>query len=402
MSAHAYLSASSAERWLNCPASARLAAKFPADSSPAASEGTIAHELAAELIYYGTEGKDHKLADKELASDLELIRYKADEFYDKHTETVGSYDTMKKAVEGYADFVIDEYNTVKTADPAAIIATEQRVSFERYVPGGFGTADVVIIGNDTATIIDLKFGKGVRISARNNPQIRLYALGAVDEYDLLYDFSTVRVIICQPRLDSITEETLTVEELRAWGETVVKPAAILAETDDAPCNPGEWCDSHFCPAAGTCRARAEALKTVARHAGKDPALLTEEELSEVLSLLPTVQSFARKCEDYAVSAIQSGQAIPGWKVVEGRSVRKYTDEAKVAEAVEAAGYPEAMIYERSLIGLTKMQSLLGKKTFTEVLDKAGLIFKPPGAPKIAPESDPRPSFNQAATDFADD
>lgn len=398
MTNHAYLSASSAERWLNCPASARLAASFPADSSPAAAEGTIAHELAATLIYYGTEGKAPK---KDLKANLKSIKKQADTFYEDNPETVGNFEAMKKTIDGYADFVIAEFNTVKTTDPAAIIATEQRVSFDRYVPGGFGTADVVIIGNDTATIIDLKFGKGVRIDARNNPQIRLYALGAVDEYDLLYDFSTVRVIICQPRLDSITEETLTVEELRAWGETVVKPAALLAATDDAPCHPGDWCDSHFCPAAGTCRARAEAVKTVARRAGKDPALLTEEELGEVLSLLPTVQSFARKCEDYAVSAIQSGQTIPGWKVVEGRSVRKYTDETKVAEAVEAAGYPEALIYERNLISLTKMQSLLGKKTFTEVLDKAGLIYKPPGAPKIAPESDPRPAFNQAAADFAD-
>lgn len=401
MTTHAQLSPSSAERWIHCPGSARLAAQFPYEASPAADEGTIAHDLAQFLIDCAT---DEKLAKdkKAQAAELNRIRSNADVFYRINPDLGGSFDEMKRYIDNYAAFVTDEYNAIKTADPATIIATEQRVTFDRYVPGGFGTSDVIIIGNDTATVIDLKFGKGVKVSAVNNPQIRLYALGAVDEYDLLYDFSTVRVIICQPRLDSITEETMTVEALRAWGEKTVLPAALKASDPDAPCVPGDWCDSHFCPAAGVCRARAAQIKQIEPWTTRDPAMLEDDEIGQILSLLPTIQSFARKCEDFAIEAIQRGCQIPGWKIVEGRSVRKYADETKVIEAVEAAGFPEELLFERSLIGLTKMQSLLGKKTFTEILDKQGLIIKPAGAPKIAPESDPRPPFNQAASDFADD
>ena len=216
MTDHATFSASSAERWINCPGSIHMAGLFPATSSPAAEEGTLAHELAAAML----EGARREA--------LAAIEEKVSRFYGEHPDLKDSFTNMARTIGPYIDFVNDEYQQALAADPAAVLLTEQRVDFSDVVPGGFGTSDVVIIGGGRATVIDLKYGKGVPVSAQDNPQIRLYAVGAVNAFDLVYDFDRVKMVIYQPRLDSVTVDELTVEELKAWAESVVKPAAEKA------------------------------------------------------------------------------------------------------------------------------------------------------------------------------
>ena len=398
MTAHAYLSASSADRWIHCPGSARLAALYPESRSPAADEGTLAHSISQVLIEYNAGDITKAEQKKKLAA----IKKKVDAFYADHKDMPGSFDTMLRILEPYVTYVWAEYQEARKADPAAVLMCECKVTFEEYVPDSFGTSDVVIIGNGKATVIDLKYGKGVPVSAVGNPQIRLYALGAISEFELLYEFDRVKVVIYQPRLDSVTEEELAVEDLKAWADETVKPAAEEAAGKDARICPGPWCDDHFCPAANKCKTRAKWLLELERFTIKDPELLTDDELGEILPRLQALGPFQKKVENYAIDALAKGIPIKGWKLVEGMSRRKYTDEDQVASAVMAAGYAEALIYERSLLGITKMTDLLGKKKFNEILADKGLITKPQGAPKLAPESDPKPAFTPKVTDFEDD
>ncbi|MBR3236806.1 MAG: DUF2800 domain-containing protein [Oscillospiraceae bacterium] len=393
---HAYLSASSAERWIHCPGSARLAALYPEKKSPAADEGSLAHEVGRILIEYNAGD----LTRAEMKKQLAKVEKQVDAFYADHKDMTGSFDAMVRIIEPYATYVWSEFQKAKKADPAAVLMCETRVAFDEYVPKGFGTSDVVIIGNGKAMVIDLKYGKGVPVSAVNNPQIRLYALGAIAEFELLYDFDAVKVVIYQPRLDSVTEQELTVQDLKDWAETIVKPAAEEAAGDGARICPGPWCDDHFCPARSQCKIRAQWVLELEEFAVKDPDLLTDDELGEILPRLQALGSFQKKVENYAIDALSRGIPIKGWKLVEGMSRRKYKDEDQVAQAVLSAGYEEALIYERSLLGITKMTDLLGKKKFNEIL--GDLIEKPQGAPKLAPESDPKPAFTPKVTDFDDD
>lgn len=399
--AHATLSASGAERWINCPGSVKMAAHFPSQSSAAAEEGTLAHELAAFLIEHRDE-IDHRSDDAaavEFSYGIAGLAREIDAFYADHKDLDDDFEYMKRVIDPYVDYVVAEYQEALKADEAAVLMTEQRVDFSDIVPGGFGTSDVIIIGGGRVTVIDLKYGKGVAVSAKDNPQIRLYALGAINLFDMIYDFDRVKMVIYQPRRDSVTEEEMPVDDLKAWAEAVVRPAAEKAISDNPPYHPGDWCDSHFCPGAGACKARADYCLGLERHSGKDQALLTDEELSDALRRAEALKSFSKKLGDYALGEIQTGHPIPGWKVVEGKTNRAYTDLDKVAAAALAAGYPEALIYQRSLIGITGMEKLMGKKKFQEVLGK--LVEKPQGAPKLAPESDERPAFNSAKADFDD-
>lgn len=383
---HAYLSASAAARWGNCPGSAHLATLFPESHSLAASEGTLAHELAELMI-----------GEKDLGD----LPARVDKFYQEHPDLPGNFKVMKSIIEPYVDFVRAEFMKTKKEDGATVLSTEERVDFSEYVPEGFGTSDVIIVGDNKIEVIDLKYGKGVAVSAENNPQIRLYALGAIAAYDLVYDFHNVEMVIYQPRLDSVTSEIMSVEDLKAWAEEFIKPAAQEAMSDNPSYHPGEWCQSHFCPAAGSCRARAEYFLALERHAGKEPGLLTDEELADCLTRVDALGDFSKRLGEYCLNEALSGHAIPGWKIVEGRSVRKYTDEDQVAEVLKKNGYEEALLYERSLLGITKMEGLLGKKAFKQILESAGLVHKPAGAPKLAPDADKRPEYSQAKADFED-
>ena len=398
MNKHATLGPSSAERWITCPGSVHMASLFPESASPAAKEGSLAHELAA-LEIDKDNCSDACLLPAVYETNVAKLAEEVAEFYKENSDLSGDFEDMKKTLEPYVDYVIREFREALEKDQAAVLMTEQRVDFSNIVPGGFGTSDVIIIGGGRVTVIDLKYGKGVRVSARDNPQIRLYAIGAINAYNLIYDFDRVKMVIYQPRLDSVTEEELPVDELTAWAETVVKPAAEKAVSADPPYHPGDWCSSYFCPGAGVCKARANYVLGLERHSGKDPALLTDEELGDALARLNYLQDWAKKLNDYALGEIQTGHTIPGWKVVEGASKRRFTDEDKVVAAALKAGYEKALLYKSSLIGITDMEKLMGKKQFKTVL--GALVYKPAGAPKLAPESDDRPAFNSAKSDFED-
>lgn len=402
MPKHAKLSASGAELWTNCPGSVHMAELFPETTSPAAEEGTLAHALAQTMIENARAGS----ASPQISAEYMVERDNVNAFYSVHKELAGSFDDMKKTLEPYVDYVIEEYEAIRKKDAAAELMTEQHVDFSDIVPGGFGTSDVVIIGDDTCEVIDLKYGKGVPISAIANPQIRLYTYGTMSAFDLSYDFSRVKMVIYQPRLDSVTSEELTADDLRSWGKAVIAPAAKRALSKNPKYNPGPWCKSHFCPAAGSCKARAAKMhefEDMIERRRKDSAVLSGEDMGKALSAAREYTAWAKDLENEALELAQSGEVVTGWKVVESVAKRKYKSEEIVAATLVKAGYDPALIYEKKLLGVTKMTQLMGKKEFHEVLEEPGLVFKPEGAPTLAPESDKRPAIvtNVTADDFND-
>lgn len=402
MPKHAKLSASGAELWTNCPGSVHMAELFPETTSPAAEEGTLAHALAQTMIENARAGS----ISPQISAEYMVERDNVNAFYSVHKELAGSFDDMKKTLEPYVDYVIEEYEAIRKKDAAAELMTEQHVDFSDIVPGGFGTSDVVIIGDDTCEVIDLKYGKGVPISAIANPQIRLYTYGTMSAFDLSYDFSRVKMVIYQPRLDSVTSEELTADDLRSWGKAVIAPAAKRALSKNPKYNPGPWCKSHFCPAAGSCKARAAKMlefeKMIERRR-KDSAVLSGEDMGKALSAAREYTAWAKDLENEALELAQSGETVTGWKVVESVAKRKYKSEEIVAATLVKAGYDPALIYEKKLLGVTKMTQLRGKKEFHEVLEEPGLVYKPEGAPTLAPESDKRPAIVTTVTadDFND-
>lgn len=402
MPKHAKLSASGAELWTNCPGSVHMAELFPETTSPAAEEGTLAHALAQTMIENARAGS----ISPQISAEYMVERDNVNAFYSVHKELAGSFDDMKKTLEPYVDYVIEEYEAIRKKDAAAELMTEQHVDFSDIVPGGFGTSDVVIIGDDTCEVIDLKYGKGVPISAIANPQIRLYTYGTMSAFDLSYDFSRVKMVIYQPRLDSVTSEKLTADDLRSWGKAVIAPAAKRALSKNPKYNPGPWCKSHFCPAAGSCKARAAKMhefEDMIERRRKDDAVLSGDDMGKALSAAREYTAWAKDLENEALELAQSGEAVTGWKVVESVAKRKYKSEEIVAATLVKAGYDPALIYEKKLLGVTKMTQLMGKKEFHEVLEEPGLVFKPEGAPTLAPESDKRPAIvtNVTADDFND-
>ena len=402
MPKHAKLSASGAELWTNCPGSVHMAELFPETTSPAAEEGTLAHALAQTMIENAHAGS----ISPQISAEYMVERDNVNAFYSVHKELAGSFDDMKKTLEPYVDYVIEEYEAIRKKDAAAELMTEQHVDFSDIVPGGFGTSDVVIIGDDTCEVIDLKYGKGVPISAIANPQIRLYTYGTMSAFDLSYDFSRVKMVIYQPRLDSVTSEELTADDLRSWGKAVIAPAAKRALSKSPKYNPGPWCKSHFCPAAGSCKARAAKMhefEDMIERRRKDNAVLSGDDMGRALSAAREYTAWAKDLENEALELAQSGEAVTGWKVVESVAKRKYKSEEIVAATLVKAGYDPALIYEKKLLGVTKMTQLMGKKEFHEVLEEPGLVFKPEGAPTLAPESDKRPAIvtNVTADDFND-
>ena len=402
MPKHAKLSASGAELWLNCPGSVHMAELFPETTSPAAAEGTLAHALAQTMIL--SAGQDTLSPVRE--AEYRAERDEVNAFYSEHKGMEGSFDGMKKILEPYVDYVIEEFQTIQKKDPAAELMTEQHVDFSDIVPGGFGTSDVVIIGADICEVIDLKYGKGVPVSAINNPQIRLYTYGTMAAFDLSYDFSKVKMGIYQPRLDSVTSEELSAEDLRSWGKAVIVPAAKRALSKSPKYKPGPWCKSHFCPAAGSCKARATKMhefEEMLKRRQTDKALLSGEEMGKALSSAREYTAWAKDLETEALAMAQEGQEVSGWKVVESVSKRKYKSEEIVAATLVKAGYDPALIYEKTLLGLTKMTQLVGKKDFKKLLEDPGLVYKPEGSPTLAPESDKRPAIvtTVKAEDFDD-
>lgn len=286
------------------------------------------------------------------------------------------------------DFVLEQLDIAKQNCKDPLVLIEQHVDFSEYVPDGYGTADCVIVSDDKLHIIDFKYGMGVLVDATDNPQMKCYALGALAIYDSLYDIKEVSMSIFQPRRENVSTWTIPVDELKTWAEEVLKPKAEMAMNGEGEYCPGEWCT--FCRAAVRCRARAEEKLKLAQEEFKLPPLLTDSEIEEVLTIIPDLTKWANEIMAYATeSAVNHGKQWNGFKVVEGRSVRKYKDEIEVAKAAKEAGYKD--IYRKSLITLTEMQKLMGKATFEKVL--GDLIYKPPGKPTLVPNSDKRQAIN---------
>lgn len=371
MSKHAILSASSSHRWLSCTPSARLELEFEDQTSEAAKEGTAAHELC---------------------------EYKLKRALKKRAERpVSEYDSeeMENCTDDYVSYVIEKLEAAKQFCNDPIVLIEQHLDFSCYVPEGFGTGDCIIVSDDHLHIIDFKYGMGVLIEAEHNPQMMLYALGALGIYDSLYDIEKVSMTIFQPRRDNLSTWEISRRDLVSWAETELKTKAALAFAGEGEYVPGEWC--RFCKASIRCRARAEENLKLA---GKEfilPPLLSDEEVGEVLGKLPDLIKWANELSAYATdAAINHGKKWNGFKLVEGRSNRKYKDEELVAAAAKKEGYKD--IYRYSLIPLTEMQKLMGKTKFEEIL--GDLIYKPPGKLSLVPISDKRPEVN--VTDAKDE
>lgn len=364
MSDHAVLSASGAHRWLNCLPSARLELEFVNNESSAAAEGTAAHALC-----------EHKLK-------------KALHMRSKRPVSVYNSDEMEEHSDAYVEFVMEQLELAKQSCTDPLILIEQRLDFSCYVPQGFGTGDCIIIADKKLHIIDFKYGMGVLVDAVDNPQMKLYALGALEIYDSLYDIEEVSMTIFQPRRENVSTWTIRVEALKDWAEKELKPRAKKAYDGEGEYLPGEWCT--FCRAAVKCRARAEEKLKLAQSEFKLPPLLTDSEIEEVLSKLSDLTKWANEIIAYATdAAVNHGKEWHGFKVVEGRSVRKFKDEDAVAEVAKANGYKD--IFRQSLITLTEMERLMGKSKFEKIL--GDLIYKPPGKPTLVPLSDKRPAMN---------
>ncbi|MHC6181099.1 DUF2800 domain-containing protein [Clostridium sp. JNZ X4-2] len=364
MGSHAILSASGSHRWLNCLPSARLELEFEDKESTAAAEGTAAHALC-----------EYKLR--------KVLRMRS-------KRPVSSYDTdeMEEHSDAYVDFVMEQLEIAKQSCSDPLILIEQKLDFSSYVPQGFGTGDCIIIADEELYIIDFKYGMGVLVDAVDNPQMKLYALGALEIYDSLYDIKEVSMTIFQPRRENISTWTISVEELKDWAENELKPKAQMAINGEGEYLPGEWCT--FCKASVKCRARAEAKLELARSEFMFPPLLTDMEIEEILHKIPDLTKWANEIMVYATdAAINHGKKWSGFKVVEGRSNRKYKNEDAVADAAKTNGYKD--IYHQRLITITEMQKLMGKKQFEKIL--GDLIYKPPGKPTLVPITDKRTAMN---------
>ena len=381
---HALLGASSAHRWLACTPSARWEAEFPASaSSDAAAEGTLAHAVAEERL-------NRLLAGKKAATSV------------KHKRNPLYRPVMEEYVDVYIDYIMEHLAEARAGTPDAVLLQEERVDFSRFVPEGFGTADCILIADGEMQIFDLKYGKGVPVDAVDNPQIRLYALGALHAFDALYDIERVTMHIIQPRLNSITRETLSVAELIAWAENIVQPRAELAAKGEGEYVPGEQC--LWCRAKNVCRAHAEMQLEVARlrfsepeHEERPPAELTAAEIGQILDSVDSLVRWAKSVKDYALDqAVNHGQCIPGYKVVAGRSNRIITDEAAAIDLLDSAGFTTDRITK--LRGLGELEEIVGARALAGIL--GDLLLKPAGKPVLAKESDKRPALNMAAAVFA--
>lgn len=383
---HARLSASGAKKWINCPGSIQLEENFEDKPSQFAEEGTNAHALGEAKIRLATK---------------EYNRTK----YHNAIRNLEITEDMEDYAESYKNYVIERYNSALQKTPDAILMLEQRLDFSKYVPDGFGTGDAVIIAEGKLEIIDLKYGKGVEVSAVDNPQLRLYALGAYEAFDMLYGFDTVEMTIYQPRLDNISSENISVAELLEWGESVKKAAQLANDDSVIKCVAGKHCDTGFCKARPVCRAYAEERQKMAVYDFKPPAMLTVAEIADIIEQSASLEKWAKLVCDYALEqAYKHGVEYPGYKVVEGRSNRKYSKpDSEVAKILTDNGYQESDILVHKLKGITDIEKLLGKKTFAEVL--GSYVVKPPGKPTLVCSEDKRPAINsamQAQEDFKND
>lgn len=373
MGRHALLSASSSHRWIHCPPSIRLGERYENRGSEYAAEGTEAHLLC--------EYRLKQMLGIEMEDPVPGLQYYSPE--------------MEANAEGYAEYVCEILEEAKKDCNDPIVLIEQQVNYERWVRDGFGTADALVVADGTLHVIDYKNGKGVLVDCEDNSQMKCYGLGALEMFDGIYDIQNVAMTIYQPNRDNISTSMLVREDLLEWAETVLAPAAALAFEGKGEYTCGEWCQ--FCPVKHICRARADYAMELAKYDFADPEVLEDEDIADILARADELTSWASDVKDYALRQALSGKEWKGWKLVEGRSNRKYTDEEKVAEAVQKAGFDP---YEKKLLGITAMTQTLGRKRFKELL--GGLVMKPAGKPTLVPESDKRPAMNTAKDDFKEE
>lgn len=377
MAGHALLSPSASHRWLHCTAAPRLEEGIKDEGSDYAAEGTLAHAYCAmklkNFLGLPTDGEKEEIAALQ--------------------EKYGTGE-MAEYTDTYATIVLEKYNAARAATPDAQLLVETRLDFSDYVPEAFGTADAIIIADGTMEVIDFKYGKGVKVSAVENPQMMIYALGAYTHFAFEYRIDNLRATIVQPRIDNLSEYEITVEELTAWAANVLTPAAEKAYKGEGPQTPGAWCQ--FCKVKNQCRALASRCKEVV---AVDPKLITPEELAkDVLPMVPIVKTWISGVEDFALAQALSGVQLPGWKIVEGRSVRKITDTDSVAAVLTKNGYKQNDIFKPvEMRTITDLEKLVGKKQFAAMCGE--WINKPQGKPTLAPEGDKRKAIDPIADDF---
>lgn len=376
---HAILSASSSDRWTHCTPSALINAKLPDVQTTYSREGTCAHSLCEHLL-------------------KKALGYPTRD----PTEDLEYYDTeMQECAEKYRDFCMD---SLAEDGPDAKAYVEQHLDYNRWVKDGFGTGDCVVVSDKVLHIIDFKYGRGVEVPASGeiaedgsqygNTQLMCYALGALDTFECLYSFDTVKLSIFQPRLGHYDTFTMSKAKLLEWAETVLRPKAELACQGAGDFEAGDWC--RFCKISGTCKTRADVQLAIARAEFREASVMSPSELAELLPKLDDLITWANDVKAAALQEATEGTEIPGFKLVEGRSVRTYRDKVQAAEAVKRAGYDP---YDRQILGIGKMQKLLGAEKFDEILGP--YIVKPQGKPTLVPESDRRPEWNSAKQDFKD-
>ena len=370
---HAVLSASSSHRWLECPPSALQCAKVGDTTSEFAMQGTDAHSLCEHKLKtaLGQKSKDP-------------------------TENLTFFDEeMADCSDMYAQYVMEQLAVAKEKCKDPIVLIEQHLDFSKWVPQGFGTGDCVIVADETLTVIDFKYGVGILVDAEKNPQMMCYALGALQLFDGIYDIDSVTMTIFQPRRDSVSTYTISKEELLKWADEVLSPTAQLAAKGEGEYKAGDHCQ--FCKVKATCRKRAEYNLELARYDFEMPSTLEDDEIEAILSKVDALVSWAGDIKEYALQQAVSGKGWKDWKIVEGRSNRKYVNETAVVDTVKDAGYDP---YEHKVLGITAMTKLLGKTRFEELL--SGFIEKPQGKPTLVPMSDKRPAMNTAVNDFKED
>ena len=378
-SKHALLSPSSAERWLACTPSARLGEKYPDTAGEAAKEGTIAHALGETLIRYEAGIISEKQFNKEIAKIEKSEYYNAD---------------MQELMEEYRDYVMEAYQVAALRTPDAELIIEDRLDLTKWVEDGFGTGDTQIIADKTLHIIDLKYGRGVRVEAVRNKQMMLYALGAVDKARIFYDIEEVTMTIYQPRLHNISTYSLSVDELYKFAEEELKPKAAQAYEGKGDFAVGDHC--RFCKAKPRCRAYAEEQKKIAQYDFKNAEELSDDEIAEILTKADDVASWLKDVQSYALTvAVNEGKKFKGFKVVQGQSRRRYVNEDDVVSKLLENGYEEALLFEKKLLGITAMEKTISKKQFNALL--GDLVEKPEGKPTLVVESDKRPEWDRTQT-----
>lgn len=379
---HALLSPSAAHRWMNCAAAPRLEANAPDKDSSYAQEGTLAHAICAHKLKAWMGDVDVK---QELDEILKLQKQYYSGEMDEYTDT-------------YKTIVLEKFNTARMVTKDAQLLIETRLDFSDYVPEAFGTSDATIIADGCMEIIDFKYGKGVRVSAVGNPQMMIYALGAYVANSFEYNIDRVRMTIVQPRIDNLSEFEMSVADLLAWAENELKPKATAAYADNAEQNPGEWCQ--FCKVKCSCKALANRCAAISNE-NHNPGLITPKKMAtDILPWLSIIKAWCTSVEEYALQQALSGVAYPGFKLVEGRSVRKITDSEAVAGLLSKEGYDQSEYMKpATLCGISDLEKLVGKKRFTALC--ADYITKPQGKPTLVPNEDKRPVYNAASDDFND-